>query len=229
MEDDDTYDGGIASFYEFTVNIVKLQDRRFIPVSYKFKMEFGINDSVEDFSNIDEHFAKIKYFIDHRFDHSLVISNDDDYAKALFYNQAPANNMVISPFDPDDHVITLLLQSKFEAISNDELVFLSSDVSTNSIRGLSHHIDLLPDSLLPTTKEWFPTPNYFEKPWWKRNDISTVDSMVGEDEDLTDLPDWAKNISFKAEENASYKEIIKKPAKQAFNPTIIKGGKDDNR
>ncbi len=101
------------------------------------------------------------------------------------------NNLMITPMLPVDFHLASLFQSKLEAFLNEtgfvsEIVITSTE-SRNYIN--TFYGDLTHD--LPEMSEWMPGKNWFDKPWWKRDDMSMIDFTPTEKSDLTIRPAWA--------------------------------------
>jgi hypothetical protein len=80
-------------------------------------------------------------------------------------------------------------------------------------------------AVLPNNLEWVGPRSFFDKPWWDRDDGSTLDVLPAEDADLTVKPVWAFSLdflSFPKKMNATTNGKIVRPE---FRPKVIDGGK----
>lgn len=113
------------------------------------------------------------------------------------------------------------------AIANGYIEFGSVDITSDDDSGLGSFFYGNGEENLPDMEEWTGLPNYFDAPWWSRNDTSTLDIIPPEGVDLSEKPKFAIDFSFIDEtffgdQSTNSETQIIKPK---FKPEVIKGGK----
>lgn len=214
--------------FRFKFNCIRVLDNFFLPSTFKGRVEVAASPDNESGSMFP--LDKIRFWLKH-IENSIVIYTANQEAADMLVDPTnmryrAGNELMLSPIDPTDTNIAILLQSKFNALADGELYFgpiqIESDLSEDLVFtfiGDAH-------DELPTWEDWIPqeNPNWFDKPWWMRNDSSTMDISAPVGTDVSETPDWAFSLDFLRDEPSKsdgHPTII--AAK--FKPTVIEGGK----
>src|SRR5574343_1217480 len=132
----------------------------------------------------------------------------------MFFNERGTNrsdNMImLTPDDPTDEHLAAIFQSKLNALSGGNMMFGLVEIVSDNTVGLSFTFVCDGETCLPTVEEWIGERYYFEKPWWSRNDASTLDIPPMPDADLTNIPQWAYSLDF-LHENTTKETVIIRP------------------
>lgn len=214
---------------------IRVIDNRMVPTHWKLLAEVLYNEVEEDEAltydtEIKIAFAKIKFWLQHVLNGSLLISSDNEWAYGAFFDEdgrtTTGNNTVLLPSDPTDDLISEIIHSKMNAFGGDAIEFGIIELTSDDENGLSFMFTGHGESNLPEMKDWVGERAYFDKPWWARDDASTFDIIPNDDADLEVKPASAYSLDFirkqfekKSEEGA----VIIRPS---FRPTVIEGGKE---
>lgn len=168
--------------------------------------------------------TKIKFWFEQLVEDSIVFSGLNQWAIDSFVGKS-ANIPIVCPGEPTDDILTLLLQSKMNALADNAFTVGYVDLKSDSNNGLSFiYIGDTPPNL-PSMSEWIGERSYFDQPWWARDDASTLDVVPDEDGDLDEIPEFAFKLDFLEE---AIPEMPAQPAKiirPTFTPKVIKGKK----
>lgn len=104
------------------------------------------------------------------------------------------NQIIMCPDDPHDYLLLLLIHSKLDAIGGDEIVISKTNLISDTGEGFSNSIEGTTEDWLPVHSTWMGEPAYHDRPWWYRDDSSTVDMKYEEGEDITDVPELGINL-----------------------------------
>lgn len=217
----------------FDVKLTRVIDNILVPSTIKFSADFEPHEDMTE-NDIDITFAKIRYWLDNIVSRCLVFSHDNDHALAMFINEnghpRTGNVVMLTPDEPDDQHLAALFQAKLTALSDGNVEFGPMEVKSDNIMGLTFTFVGDPDLILPTMEQWVGPRSYFDRPWWNRNDGSTLDAIPADDADLDVKPGWAFTFEFldrpkHAPAPKDEKTVVVRPQ---FRPTIIDGGKDED-
>ena len=213
--------------FKQSVNLVRFIGNGLIPTKLNIKAEIIPTEETED-SDFDVAFTKIKFWFDTIVNHAVAYCIGNEMAFNMMIKDGHpqlANHLIITPNEPSDEHLAALFQSKMQALSSNKFTFGQIKIESKSFNGLVFtYIGSWEDDL-PEMKDWFSTtPYYFETPWWTRDDISTIDMIIGE-YDAENTPMWATKLDFIEQtilsENPSTQNIVK----GTFKPKIIDGEK----
>lgn len=219
----------IYNYFEYEIKIIRVMENLLIPSILKFRMEFIPMETAEE-HEIDRAFSKMRYYIDNVIHSSIVFSHDNSHAIEMFIddnggNTRVGNVLVLTPEEPDDQHLAAIFQAKLQALAGTSMAFGPVEVRSDNQIGLSFSFVGDSSAVLPNMANWVGPRSYFDKPWWDRDDGSTLDVLPPEDADLNEKPAWAFSFDFldkpKAASGAGGKII-----RPEFRPTIIDGGKD---
>ncbi|CAM6053370.1 unnamed protein product [Sphagnum tenellum] len=174
-------------------------------------------------------FAKVRYWLENIMSRSIAFNRNNQAAvKILFdadgYNKS-GNLIMLTPDEPTDENMAILLQAKMIALASGKLGFGSVEIKSNNLTGLRFTFIGSSEEMLPSMQEWIGDHTYFDQPWWSRDDASTLDVIPAEDADLSEKPSWAYNLDF-IEKMIQPKQdnVVLRPE---FKPTVIDGGKNE--
>lgn len=235
MDDDEEESVSVQIDFKQTVNLVRFVGGGILPTKFTIHAEVIPTEAVDD--DFDVAFTKIKFWFDTIVSRSVVfcISNQDAL-DMLIKDGVPrmANHLVMTPSEPTDEHLATLFQSKMQALSDNKFIFgqikMKSDISNGLI---FTYVGSWEDDL-PKMADWFSTtPYYFDTPWWTRNDVSSIDMIIGE-YNPDKIPAWATKMDFikssmhsENETTAPEKESI--IIKGSFRPKIINGEKNEDK
>lgn len=205
--------------------------QRLSPTEIEIKCDIStLDDDSDDYAvRMDVALEKMNYFFNKVIDNSIIMFADNDWASNAFLGEnAPetSNMVVLCPEEPTDALLCELLLCKMKAITQGIFNFHSIEVSSTDGRGMSFlFVGDRPGESFPTNEEWLTERNYFSKPWWHREDASTLDILPDEDADLNDLPKWAYSLGFIAEQLIKPDDTASRVVRAEFRPQVIEGGK----
>lgn len=220
--------------FTHTFKIIRVIANRLIPTTLKLKTEV-----IYDELDLDEEYLvecqialqKIRYWFDNCVANSVVFSRDNDWALQAFLNEegkvSVQNRLVVLPDEPTDAELAEIFQSKMNALGGGNMEFGFVELTSDDANGLSFMFTGDGAFNLPDMEEWIGERTFFSKPWWNRDDASTLDVIPDEDEDLNKPPEWAYSLDFIGD------PLRKKPSGSAriirpeFRPQVIDGGKVD--
>lgn len=238
MEDDNI---NVIIDFSHKISLIRFLGNTMMPSRLKIKAEVFASDTAEEI-DFDVTFAKIKFWLETVVSRCIVFSLTNPTAMALLVNETGRpnlhNHLMITPNEPNNEHIAVLLQSKMAALSNGAIEFGAIRVETEDVGLVFTYVGDWHDDL-PTMDDWFATkPYYFDVPWWRRNDASTLD-LITDDADMNEMPPWAYNFDFlekaikpptdKAEKGSDTdkaEKVSDKVIRGGFRPKVINGGKD---
>lgn len=212
------YPAKIGNTFQTEFNLIRLLDRRIINSRVEFSADLEIDenatadDQVRILSGINKWFSNI-------LNDSIAFCSTNEISLTTL--KALDNNLLFCPEDPYDHLLLLLIVAKLNAIGSNLVKITHSHLLSDLGEGYGNWFEGDPNELLPSLNEWLGEITYFDKPWWNRSDGSTLDMVVGDDDDPNIKPDilinlWDDDVS-QSLNNKEPAEIIK----HNFNPTII--------
>lgn len=212
--------------YALEVKFIRVIDNMLLPSWLEVRAEVDVDPEASD-DLIHRAFTKIRYWFENIVSKCLVFSSDNEAAMNMFINDHGINrsgNMImLTPGEPTDEHLAAIFQSKLNALAADTMLFGLIEIVSDNTVGLSFTFVGDGEACLPTVAEWIGDRYYFDKPWWSRDDASTLDSSPAADADLSKPPPWAYSLDF-LHENATQETVIIRPE---FRPTVIDGGKKD--
>jgi hypothetical protein len=239
MDEDDFEYGEDNLFVSFktTIGAMRVIDRELQNISINLKLDVvdGVGVSRDDPKALFKSqvaMIKMRYWLSEILEGSLIFNRDNEWAVDIFFssegNRGASNNLVILPGEPTEDILVQILQSKLSALGGGHLLIGNLDLEISDGHGLSFTYVGQGEDELPAMDEWIGDHTYFSKPWWARDDASTIDITPDEDSDLGEAQDFAYSLNFLADQlvpsNDAPSASIIRPN---FNPKVILGGKED--
>lgn len=210
--------------FETSVKFIRIVDRLLMPCNLRIRAEIIPDDEASE-SELQSTLSKIRFWLDQLVQKCIAISYDNTDAFEMIVTpegmNRTTNTIMLCPGDPSDEMLAALFQAKFTALSTGYLDFSYVEIKSDNPLGLSFTFAGDARSILPGMEDWFPGRNWFNKPWWERNDASTLDITPTEDADVREVPGWAFSLDVKEPEPARTATVIRRE----FKPTVIDGGK----
>lgn len=212
--------GEILLNYKNHFDAMRIMDKKMLIANWEVTFDVMLLDTDDDF-DLTYIVTKINYFFDVLLHDCIMFSADNEWASEMI--SECANNFVLTPGEPTDDLLTILLYNKLNRLVGDSVEIGYLEVSSNHSGGLSFiYTGELTDSL-PDIKEWVDGKYYFNEPWWNRDDASTFDLKPDEDDDLSIPPKFAYKLDFLSEPVKSKGKA--KVVKPDFKPKVIHGAK----
>lgn len=227
MNDYDDEDGeSLFINYHIETRLTRVVGNTLIPSKLQIRADVDTLDAAED-ADLSLALTKIKFFFEQIVSKSIVYSADNEYAMEMFIDPTgrnrTSNQIMTTPGEPNDEVLATIFQAKMNALANGALVFPMVEIKADNLLGLSFTFVGEARKVLPTNEEWIGERSFFDRPWWDRNDASTLDVVPPPDADLTKRPAWAYSLDVLGSQKAETGVVVRP---SAFKPTVISGGKD---
>jgi hypothetical protein len=208
---------------ETKVDFIRVIEGEFMSSWATIISDIDINTDYDD-EEIDFAIAKIRSWYSDVVARCIIISCDDQVASKVLIDEnshVPIKNLLmITPGIPSDHTLASVFKAKMNALGNGIVAVPVIEIETDASDGFIHVIHGFNPTGLPTMEAWVGTPNYFDKPWWHRDDATTIDSPLKEGIDPSVPPKWF----FRMEDLMGQGSAPVHP-KGEFKPKIIPGGK----
>lgn len=218
---------------------IRVIDKQLIPTSWTLKTgvswsdEEGEGETEEEIDETDYlsqlALLKIRFWFNNIITGSVLFSRTNTWAVRAFIDQNGRqdvqNHLVVLPDDPVDTLLAEIFQSKMNALAGNEMFFEYVDLTADDANGFSFLFAGSGEYNLPDMEEWIGPRSYFSKPWWARDDASTIDVIPDEDADLKNLPNFAYSLDFLGENLRDIKRPEARIIRPEFKPEIINGGK----
>ncbi|MEM5878674.1 MAG: hypothetical protein QXF12_07410 [Candidatus Aenigmatarchaeota archaeon] len=222
--------------YHNSFHAIKVYENHFMNCDIKVESDIYIDDEYWSLNGIDSDIdlilLKLQLFFDLCLNNSIIFSIKNDFMMNIALDKKNNkkninNNIILTPGDPTDDHLTLLLQSKFNAIGNEKVLFTSLLIENKRSKNLKFIFVGEGSEVLPEKNvDWIEGICYHTKPWWCRNDLTTMDlpKMGNFERPFYDLSfDNILNNDFL---NFSDRNIMEngeaKIIRPKFKPTIIK-------
>lgn len=220
------YDKNLYVNYALEVKFIRVIDNVLLPTRLEVRAEVDVDPDASD-DLINRAFTKIRFWFENIVAKCLVFSADNEAAIDMFINDQGTNrsgNMImLTPSEPTDEHLAAIFQAKLNALAADTMLFGLIEIVSDNTVGLSFTFVGDGEACLPTVPEWLGERYYFDKPWWSRDDASTLDVPPAPDADLSKTPPWAYSLDF-LHENTAQETVVIRPE---FRPTVIDGGKKE--
>lgn len=224
-------DNDLEIYITFTVDItvIRMIGRVMMPSMLTLSASIDRDEDAED-EAVELAILKGKHWLRNVVENTIIFDVGNTDAMNLLLDEDGTNktdNMfVIAPDTPSDEMLAALFQAKLNALARGAINIVSMNIESDNMEGLS--FTLCGDystTLPPTMDEWMGTPNYFQVPWWRRDDASTLDVVPNAEADLSTTPAWAYSLDYLGGSKVR-PEMKDSVAPPGFRPTVIKGGKD---
>lgn len=231
-DDDDNVSGEIIVRYSLNVKTLRVIENEISYGNWQLKSEIIHDPEIEpDEFEIKIALMKVRYFFEEMVSNAVIWCNENEWASTAFLDEdgkaTLGNFPIITPFEPTDDHLAIIFQSKMNAFAAPGMQF--NFVELNPI---DNDISFLfignAEESLPSIEDWVGERSYFDKPWWARDDASTIDVVPDEDADLNEKPSFAFSLDFIGEHLRPKDITNAKIIKPEFKPQIIKGGKEDS-
>jgi len=228
-EEDDDDEGGadVMISFEQEITMVRLMEDHFLPSQISIKAQIyplkGSNDQ-----DLEIAFQKVSFWLDNVVSRCIAFKRSNEAAQKMLISEGKNNSsnmLMLTPEEPTDEMMAILFQAKMTALSEHKIAFGSVEIKSNNWTGLRFTFLGDASESLPNMDEWVGSPNYFDEPWWNRDDASTLDVVIDSSTDTTTKPAWAYKLDFIANAIRPAHETIARPI---FKPKIIDGGKKDD-
>jgi hypothetical protein len=220
-EDDD----GDAVYISLNIEtrIIRVKGNNITPSRLNIRADVNPEEDMSQ-EDISLALSKIRFFYDNLVAKSIAFSTDNGDAVEMLINEEGRNRtsniLMITPGEPTDDLMAMLFQAKMEALSGGRISFSLVEVKSDNAHGLTFVFVGDNENMLPDMDTWIGERSYFDRPWWNRDDASTLDVEPPEDADLTKKPAWAfslDTVNGPRQENG----VVVRPS---FKPTVIDGG-----
>lgn len=222
---------------------IRVMDNNLIPTSWVLETEViygNVNiDEVDDEEyefNIRAALTKIQFWFSQFVDGSIIVNRDNEWSSQTLFTPEGSpnisNNIIVLPGDPTDAMLAEVFQSKLNALSGGFITFGVVELKSDDPSNLSFMYVGDSNETLPSMDDWTGPNNWFDEPWWARNDASTFDAIPAEDADLSDIPQFASSLDFIVDALRPKNKNVTNIIKPKFNPSVIDGGlsdKDDDK
>lgn len=166
--------------YEKKVNVIRCIDTSLFPSDLSVKLQFQIINNFDDYY-LAVLIGKIDYFFDFVVSNSIILDKDNTEMCGILLDAdgfpTSDNNVILTPGDPSDALLSILFQTKITSFTNNFLDIFSIEVSSSNTIGISTKFLGNGIEHLPTNDDWFGSESWYDFPWWARNDASTMDAI----------------------------------------------------
>lgn len=169
----------------FTSNfsLIRLLDKSLVPSNCEVKIHLEIEPAGDDRKQ-EACLKAIKLWLENYLDGSIAYYPGTTVDTTLF--EDIANNIILTPDEPNDYHLCILLHSKLNAIGQNLISISKTEFASDKGEGFSCSISGSTSEWLPSNKDWMGEDAIFDQPWWVRKDGSTIDLPYhqGDDKDL---------------------------------------------
>lgn len=224
----------IFTGFKFEFKGIRALAGELTPVTFTLRLELApLLDEEADGNGTANTYQKLRYFTDEVLDNSIFIDRFDEWSALTFIDLDSGlpdcvNNVVYLPGAPTNIEIAKALHAKFNTLATEGMHIGFVNLTSSDGGGLTITSVGDPAEELPVMDDWVGGErSYFSKPWWSRDDASTMDVVPAEDADLAEPPEFAYSLAFlldppRVDENAPPKVV-----RMEFRPRVIEGGKKD--
>ncbi|RZK33399.1 MAG: hypothetical protein EOO61_15375 [Hymenobacter sp.] len=217
---------GIFIGYSTTVSFVRMLHGQLKPTTITITADVSADTDFTD-TEINNIFHKINFFLENIFSNSIVFSHTNTSARELFLTESGLavtnNSIMITPNEPTDEVMSVVLKAKLNALGEEALSFDTLNVESNEGFGLNFTFVGDQEKVLPDLEEWMGDHYYYTEAWWNRNDGSMLDIVQLPDEDISVPPVWEVTLTIQAEEVEDIEQKSKSKINVLFNPLKLDG------
>ncbi len=209
--------------FQMEAKLIRLVGNTLVPSKISIKADVAPEEDVGE-AELNLAITKIRFWYDNLVSKAIAFSHENEAALAMFIDETGKNrtgNLIMTtPGDPTDEILAALFQAKMTSLSSGTIHFGSVEVRSDNPVGLSFVFMGDGAKVLPNMEEWIGPRSYFKKPWWSRDDASTLDVIPTKDADLTKVPAWAFSLDSLGTPKAESGLVIR----PSFKPTVIDGG-----
>lgn len=224
FEDDDDGDVLLISL-NIETRITRVIGNTLMPAKLTLRTDVNPIEDIPE-SEISAILSKIRFWFENLVSKSIAFSFDNDDALGMFIDPAGKNRtsnlIMLTPSEPSDDLLATLFQAKMSALAAGKILFSLVEIKSDNQVGLSFIFVGSGEKALPTMEQWIGERSYFDRPWWARDDASTLDIVPPDEADLDRKPPWAFSLDVLNPKVDT--GIVVRPQ---FKPTIISGGKPE--
>lgn len=225
MDDDDSGMTDLFIMLALEVKLMRFIGNVLVPSTLVMNVAVDRGSEADD-NDVELALAKWRYWLENVVTKSIAFCRDNSQAIDILLDDNGVNRtgnlFLLTPEEPSDELLGTLFQAKFNALGADNLLALSVEVTSDNLHGLSFTLIGDHSIYLPqTAEEFIGGPSFWERPWWHRNDASSIDIMKPEGDDVTP-PTWAYSLDFLDRQKKPPVVLSQRPG---FKPTVIDGGK----
>lgn len=217
MNQDDDIDINIS--YKVSFDLIRLIGSAMLPSKFTGTLYI---DPIEDdgIDHIDTALTYFKYWIDKVVSRSIAFGRTNSMAFEAIFDEEGTNRfnntLMLTPSEPTDEMIALLLMAKFNAFGKGKVEAVGIEIESSNHSGVTFNVGGDPLLVLPDYADWMGDERtYFDSAWWTRDDASSLDVIAFDADDVTKTPPWAYSIA----------EAIETPkhgsTKPSFTPKVI--------
>ena len=212
--------------FHLEARITRVVENVIIPTRLSLRADVDPFEDAEE-SDLSLALSKIKFWFENVVSKAVAFSADNDTAMEMFVDETGRNRtgnlLMTTPGEPNDEVLATLFQAKMTALANGAMFFPFVEVKSDNLIGLTFCFVGDARKVLPPMKDWIGPRSYFDKPWWERNDASTLDVVMPEGADPEVKPSWAYSLDAVGGPKQDSGLVVR----PSFKPTVLSGGKDD--
>lgn len=232
MSKDDEIDCEFFITYAFDVKLIRIIGNVMIPSELSVIVNIDRGETATD-AEIHLGLEKCKYWFEHIVSKTVSFGRDNTVALDMLIDDdghpRVGNIFMMLPDDPRDELLGACFQAKINALAKGAFIAEQIDIKSDNLDGLSFILTGNHSSYLPNTmQEWLGGPSYFDVPWWLRDDASTFDAYLLDDDKKNTRPSWAFTLDFLDKTKTEKPMDITGTTsvlKPEFKPKIIDGGK----
>jgi hypothetical protein len=177
--------------------LVRVIGTTLVPTKIKIDADIALCDGCTN-SDLSNAMTKMKFWLENIVSSCIVFSVDNKEAIDMFVvdgRNRCANMFMLVPGEPTDDILATVFQAKLESLGN--MIYIDTcRVKSDNSSGLSFTLVGSGSDMLPKMSDWVgPNPNWFDKPWWSRDDSSTMDVALSPEADISKKPDWAYSLN----------------------------------
>lgn len=195
--------------------IIRLLEKHLVASDCQLDMEIDIVAG-SDPTMAKDRLKAMKFWVETFLDGSLAFGVNTTVDTSSF--ESISNNIVMCPDDPHDYLLLLLMHSKLSAIGGPEISVGSMNLISDTGEGFSNSIDGFADEWLPSMSEWMGDRHFHERPWWGRDDSSTIDLHAEPDDDLSVKPELGVDLMALVRSTPSSIQPAERPAAEIIKP-----------
>jgi len=241
--DDNTMPNHLFISLRYEFKATRIIDQRLSPTTIKIKADVSTLEHVDDQglpveedsddygTRMEVALAKMSYWVERVLNNSILLHSDNEWALDRFSEgDSPSctNALILCPEEPTDACLAELLLCKFKALTKGAFSFHAIDIESTDGRGMGFtFVGLRPGESFASDVEWLTESNFFSRPWWHRDDASSMDVVPDEGDDLNKPPAWAYSLGFIADQMANPQAPSNVIVRPEFRPRVIDGGKVD--
>jgi hypothetical protein len=125
-------------------------------------------------------FTKILAWMDIALNDVIMVGHDSTFDHIMM--EEADNAIMLTPGEPNDMIVSLLLLSKLRVISEGFITIASLTLTSNDSQSIKRYVAGEITDLLPDIK-YLGEPAIHDKPWWERATIETVDFAKADHDD----------------------------------------------